>query len=406
MLYTPDRGWMYPNTALMPTRSHGRFVPLRAIAWPRPNVLIGVGSAGALVTSLRDPVPFDLTPEGSPTTRAARSSPYDDLPVEATLLAVACTATDPLECTAVGRNGLIVRGDGSAGTSSTCPPTAPAATDLTSVAYDGRTPLAATTDGLYGATTTATGRATTPCAPRWRPPAGRPRWSASRPSRAAAPSSTGASSATRRRRRGGRRARRWTSTRSRSPPSATAARSARSSPPPPSAPPLPEPVEPDDGDRDPPNEPDDGPRHEPVPLDASPVDAVVLRETADGWVDLDGASYQPSGGRDLPRTTPNTRAFVLDPDGTGLALGGIAGIADRPARPDPFAATASARRLEHGGPAPAARAGLEPAETGDAARRRRPPRDRRAPGVPGSLHGRQRAGPDARRPSRRRRSRA
>ena len=57
---------------------------------------------------------------------------------------------------------------------------------------------------------------------------------------------------------------------------------------------------------------------------------MVLRETADGWVDLDGASYQPSGGRDLPRTTPNTRVLVLDQDGTGLALGGIAGTATDP----------------------------------------------------------------------------
>ena len=60
LLYTPDRGWLYPETALTPTQAHGRFTALRAVAWPRPNLMVGVGSAGALVTSLRDPLPFDL----------------------------------------------------------------------------------------------------------------------------------------------------------------------------------------------------------------------------------------------------------------------------------------------------------------------------------------------------------
>ena len=123
------------------------------------------------------------------------------------------------------------------------------------------------------------------------------------------------------------------------------------------------PVEPDDGDRNPPTGPE-GPRHDPVPLDASPVDAVVLRETADGWVDLDGTSYQQSGGRDLPRTTSNTRAFVLDQDGTGLALGGLSGVETNPREPDPVAAFATARRFDHGGPAPAPPPAFEPAETG------------------------------------------
>ena len=85
-----------------------------------------------------------------PTTRGARSSTYDALPVEATLLAVACNAADPLECTAVGRNGLIVRGDGQSWHVEHLPgASAPDGTDITSVAYDGRTPLVATTDGLY-----------------------------------------------------------------------------------------------------------------------------------------------------------------------------------------------------------------------------------------------------------------
>ena len=136
----------------------------------------------------------------------------------------------------------------------------------------------------------------------------------------------------------------------------------------------------------PPTDDDDGPFRDVVPLDASPVDAVVLRETADGWVDIDGTSYQPSGGRDLPRTTPNTRAFVLDADGTGLALGGIAGTQTDPRGRDRVAANASARRLEHGGAAPSTPPAFEAAETGTLARRRGAPRDRRAPDMPGPLH--------------------
>ena len=35
----------------MSVRAHGRYAPLRAVAWPRPNLLIGGGSAGVLVTA-------------------------------------------------------------------------------------------------------------------------------------------------------------------------------------------------------------------------------------------------------------------------------------------------------------------------------------------------------------------
>ena len=114
----------------------------------------------------------------------------------------------------------------------------------------------------------------------------------------------------------------------------------------------------------PPTDDDDGPFRGVVQLDASPVDAVVLRETADGWVDIDATSYQPSGGRDLPRTTPNTRAFVLDAEGTGLALGGIAGTQTDPRGRDRVAANASARRLEHGGAPPSTPPAFEAAEPG------------------------------------------
>ena len=55
MLFTPGDGWRYANTALQGTVAHGRYAPLRAIAWPRPNLLIGGGAAGALATVTADP---------------------------------------------------------------------------------------------------------------------------------------------------------------------------------------------------------------------------------------------------------------------------------------------------------------------------------------------------------------
>ena len=124
----------------------------------------------------------------------------------------------------------------------------------------------------------------------------------------------------------------------------------------PDATPLPEPVEPDDDDGNP-SDGEGGGRHLPVPLAPAPLDAVVLRETADGWVDLDRASFQRSGGRDLPDMTVNTRAFVVDGDGTGFLLGGVTdtstaqpyiGGDDAPT----LGAVASVRRLEKGALAP------------------------------------------------------
>ena len=115
---------------------------------------------------------------------------------------------------------------------------------------------------------------------------------------------------------------------------------------------------PDDGDRDPPTGAGRARATTPCRSTPSPVDAVVLRETADGWVDLDGTSFQQSGGRDLPRTTPNTRVFVLDQDGTGLALGGIAGIADQPARAGPGRGLRDRAPVRSRRPRPARRAGL------------------------------------------------
>ncbi len=361
LLYVPGRDWMYPNTGLMSVLANGRFVPLRAVVWPRPNVLIGVGSAGALVTAGRDPVALDLTSEDISEDPRRQLTTYDDLPVEATLLAVACTATDPLECTAVGRNGLIVRGDGLRWHVERLPTEAPSATDITSVAYDGRTPLVATTNGLYHGD--AAGRWTRDAALHDAlEAAGRPAavervatepgggtvvdgqfkrdaptapWQATNAPLELHPVAIAAF------REGGE---------LRTIVSAAA-----------SAPPLPTPVTNEEG---PPTDDDDGPFRGVVQLDASPVDAVVLRETADGWVDIDATSYQPSGGRDLPRTTPNTRAFVLDAEGTGLALGGNAGTQTDPRGRDRVAANASARRLEHGGAPPSTPPAFEAAEPG------------------------------------------
>ena len=81
------------------------------------------------------------------------------------MTAIACTPSDPLECVAVGLNGLIVRGDGTNWNVQPLPGSAPAGTDITGVAFDGRTPLLATTDGLYrGTDRPASTSATTSCA--------------------------------------------------------------------------------------------------------------------------------------------------------------------------------------------------------------------------------------------------
>ena len=105
-----------------------------------------------------------------------------------------------------------------------------------------------------------------------------------------------------------------------------------------------------------------------MPLAPSPTDAVVLRETADGWIDLDRSRFQRSGGRDLPDMTPNTRAILVDGDGSGLLLGGVSDASTTPVyRGGPDAPTlggvASVRRLERGALAPSPGATSETAET-------------------------------------------
>ena len=92
------------------------------------------------------------------------------------VLAIACTPSDPLDCIAVGLDGLIVRGDGTSWRVQALPDSAPEHTHITGVAFDGRTPLLATTDGLYvGAATATTTCATTIFAPAWPPRACPPR---------------------------------------------------------------------------------------------------------------------------------------------------------------------------------------------------------------------------------------
>ena len=78
------------------------------------------------------------------------STTSDELEVQNTVLAIACTPSDPLDCVAVGLDGLIVRGDGTNWRVQALPEIgAGARPHITGVAFDGRTPLLATTDGLY-----------------------------------------------------------------------------------------------------------------------------------------------------------------------------------------------------------------------------------------------------------------
>ena len=324
-----------------------------------------------------------------------RVANFDALQVEDTVLAIACTPADPLDCVAVGLDGLIVRGDGTNWRIQHLPDAAPEHTHITGVAFDGRTPLLATTDGLYvgqaagddyvrdddlrarmaaaglpaavrtvatvaGGGVAVDGRfardsATAP----WRPTAAP---LALHPYALAA--YRGADGAVR------------------------AIVSAT-----PDLTPLPEPFEPDD------DEPDDDERQPPL-LAPSPADAVALRETADGWIDLDRSRFQRSGGRDLPDMTPNTRAILVDADGSGVLLGGVSDASTTPIyRGGPDAPTlggeASVRRLDHGALAPAPADTSEAAETPGAARLGAP-RRRRPPGVPGPLRRRRRTGLRAR----------
>ena len=365
MLYAPGSGWARAFIRA-PGRSHGRYSPLRAIAWPRKDLLIAGGSGRPLATANAEP--FDLSSgfdDRADTPRAAHQLRRAD--VQDTMLAIACTPSDPLDCVAVGLDGLIVRGDG---TNWRVPVAARdgagAAPHITGVAFDGRTPLLATTDGLY------VGR---------RRPAAYVRDDDLRARMTAAGLPAGGAHGRDRRRR---RRRRRRPLRARHPRGALAA-DERAAGPAPVRPrrlprhgrsravdrvrdadltPLPEPVEPEDerqsAGRGRPSE--QGPQL----FAPSPTDAVVLRETADGWIDLDRSRFQRSGGRDLPDMTPNTRAILVDADGSGLLLGGVSDASTRPTSATGRTCRPSAAWRRRGG-SNAARSRLRPprpSETG------------------------------------------
>jgi hypothetical protein len=360
MVWSPGAGWSRAYTPLLETGAHDRFSPPHVIAWPRRDLLIGGGGAGLLTTVTADPFRLgsefdDQRPPGM------RIVNFDELRVQDTVLAIACTPSDPLDCIAVGRDGLIVRGDGMTWGIHALPDSAPEHTHITSVAFDGRRPLLATTDGLYvggdgddyardddlRARMTAAGlpaavsRVATVAGggvavdgrfvrdsetASWRP--------------TAAPLELHPYAVAAFRDAGG---------------AVRTIVSATSD-----AVPLPDAAEPEDED-------DPSPEYEPVPPAPSPTDAVVLRETADGWIDLDRASFQWSGGRDLPEMTLNTRAILVDGEGSGFLLGGLSDPSSTPfSMGDPEEPTlggaASARRVERGVLAPVTGDASETAE--------------------------------------------
>lgn len=364
VLFEPGRGWSTSYSPLLEA-----FTPPLAVAWPRKNVLIAGGPGGLLATTNAEPLAsngFEL--EERPTS-GIRLTTFDELEVQHTVTAIACTPSDPLDCVAVGLDGLIARGDGTTWRLQALPATAPKPTHITGVAFDGRTPLLATTDGLYagagdgyvrdedlrarmvgaglppavrtvatvaGGGVSVDGRfARDSAGAAWRP--------------AAAPLALhpyalgayrGADGVVR------------------------AIVSATADPTP-----LPEAI--DLGEED--NPPEDGTPQLRGLLAPSPTDAMTLRETADGWIDLDRSRFQPSGGRDLPDMTPNTRVILTDPSGNGHLLGGVSDTSTaRPFRDSPEAPTidgvATARRLEGGAvvpsPTPPSTSGETPAPPG------------------------------------------
>ncbi len=366
VLYAPGQGWSRAFTPLLEIGANNRVSPPLVIAWPRKDLMIAGGAAGLLTTVNADPIGLDSDLDDR-RVGSLRVVNFDALKIQDTVLAIACTPSDPLDCIAVGLDGLIVRGDGTNWRVQALPDSAPEHTDITGVAFDGRRPLLATTDGLYvggdgndyardddlrarmiGAGLTGTvsrvvtvtgggvavdGRfARDSATAEWRP--------------TAAPLDLHPYALAAYRDANG---------------AVRAIVSATSDPVP-----LPEPVEPDDNG-DPPTG-DGPPQSEPVPPAPSPTDAMVLRETADGWIDLDRASFQRSGGRDLPEMTLNTRAILVDGDGSGHLLGGVS---DTPTTPSnttgPDAPTldgvASVRRLERGALAPVTREASETAES-------------------------------------------
>ena len=58
--------------------------------------------------------------------------------------------------------------------------------------------------------------------------------------------------------------------------------------------------------------------------DPTPDDGVLMRETADGWVDVENSAFPDSPGADQPQSPGGYRALAVDAAGTGWALGGRA----------------------------------------------------------------------------------
>ncbi|WP_270006397.1 hypothetical protein [Solirubrobacter deserti] len=370
VLYAPDRGWTQAYSPVLEVIS-----PPLALAWPRPNVIIAGGGYGLLATTNVDPLGLDLGFEDQ-RPPPARLTNFDALTDRNVVLAVACTPSDPLDCVAVGLEGLIARGDGFNWRLQALPDSAPEPTHITGVAFDGRTPLLATTDGLYVGNASGDGYARDEDLRSRMATAGLPA-----AVRTVATVADGGVAVDGRFVRDNATAS-WRPTAAplelhpyalaafRDPDGAVRTIVSATS----EATPLPEPYEPDRqpppiDDDDPPPQPPPGPSR-PAP---SPTDAVVLRETADGWVDLDRSRFQRSGGRDLPDMTPNTRVLLVDGEGSGLLLGGVSDPSMAPPwRSGPESPTlggvASVRRLERGAlaapPADPSQAGETPPPAG------------------------------------------
>ena len=96
MLYTPGRGWSRAFTPLVeigPT-------PI-ALVWPRPNLMIAGGAVGYLASTNYGP--FSLDQDFDDTRMPdLRIDTFDGLKRQNTVLALACTASDPVDCVAVG----------------------------------------------------------------------------------------------------------------------------------------------------------------------------------------------------------------------------------------------------------------------------------------------------------------
>ncbi|WP_022929851.1 hypothetical protein [Patulibacter americanus] len=387
-LHEPGKGWRSPNRRVDDLRStrdnsdplSDELPPVRAVVWPRADLLIAIGSGGILTTGHIDPRTQSRLADGPGAAVHA-----ERLPREATPLDIACTRDGDLECVTGGRAGLLLRGDAEVWATDRLPGAA-ADAEITGVAYDGRVAVVATSAGLFrhagdgqwvrdedlGARMAAAGQepgvdvvATEPGGGTvvdglWVRDAPTAPW---RPTSAPLETHPVAIAAVR-----------DPDGRVRTLVTGTPARTPLPTPFPPSPVPAPgsddggsgapggggeaggdEPgdEDPDAGSGESENSADDE-ESTPVPTDPSPVDPVTLRETADGWVDVDRASYQPSGGRDLPATTVGTRVLAVDAAGTGWALGGVAGDEpDEDPRKRVVMTTTSFERLVRGLPAPA-----------------------------------------------------